>query len=302
MKPLSLSLIFLFLLFSACSNTTPPESISDLEEMITNRLADLEGEFAVAFQSMDDSSATILINVDERFHAASTMKTPVLIELFKQHEEGEFSIHDSITIRNEFSSIVDGSAYSMEVSEDSEADLYDNIGKQATIYDLSYQMMTRSSNLATNILIEVVGADNVNETMRELGADSIEVLRGVEDLKAYEQGLNNTTTARDLLKMFEALASYNFLSEESHDEIISILKGQVHNDMFPAKLPNETEVAHKTGWITGVHHDSGIIYLPDGKAFVLVFLSKNAPDTEEVRDAAADIAKWSYDFLDRAGE
>lgn len=290
--------LFLLIFLVACSHNSSPHNINELEDMVTERLNELEGDFAFVFQNLKDSTDAILINPDERFHAASTMKTPVLLEIYKQSEEGKFSVDDSIEVHNEFESIVDGSSYSMQVSEDSESELYDRIGSNASIYDLSSQMMTHSSNLATNILIDLVGAENVTETMRELGADSIEVLRGVEDLKAYEAGLSNTTTARDLLIMFESIASNELLSEESNGAIISILKGQVHNDMFPAKLPDDAEVAHKTGWITNVHHDSGIIYLPDGKAFVLVFLSKNAPDREKVQEAAADFAKWSYDYID----
>ncbi|MEX0608947.1 MAG: serine hydrolase [Balneolaceae bacterium] len=296
-----LPIVVLLATITACTSPSP-NNIDNLKKQINDRLSELEGDFAVAFQSLDDPDASILINVDDRFHAASTMKTPLLIEIFKQAEAGLFSLEDSITIINEFASIVDGSPYSMVVSEDSEEDLYGIIGKKASISDLTYQMITQSSNLATNILIEFVRPENVNKTMREIGADSIDVLRGVEDLKAYEAGLSNTTTAKDLLIIFNKIGSYSLLSKDSHERILSILKDQVHNDMFPVKLPEGTEIAHKTGWITNVHHDSGIIYLPDGQAFVLVFLSKNAPDTEAVRDAAADIAKWSYDFLEQEGK
>jgi len=278
----------------ACQNK--PQTIEQLSNAVSQRLAHIEGDFAVAYKSISKPENELLILPDERFHAASTMKTPVLIEVYKQAHQGLFSIQDSLLIKNEFKSIVDGSTFTMELSEEEEKDLYTNLNKSTSIYHLAYEMITRSSNFATNLLIDLVDAKNVTATMRELGADSISVLRGVEDLKAFEQGLSNTTTARDLMVIFEHLATDTLISKEANKEMVDILKDQIYNDMFPAKLPKGTVVAHKTGWITGVHHDSGIIYTPDGGRFVLVFLSKNAPDRDAVKDASADIAKLIYNF------
>ncbi len=190
-------------LFLACSDTNRSLQLSELKEKIDLELSALEGDFAIAYKDINHPEQQILINVDERFHAASTMKTPVLIELYKRAENTDLDLHDSILIKTEFKSIVDGSPFSMEVSEDSEKDLYRNLNKNTTFYNLAYEMITRSSNLATNILIDYLNAEQVTSTMRDLGADSINVLRGVEDLKAYRQGLSNTTTAKDLLVIFE---------------------------------------------------------------------------------------------------
>ncbi len=291
------SSFIMLLLIAGCSSSSTPKTIAQLETAISERLEEPEGEFAVVFQSLDDADVSVLINENERFHAASTMKTPVIMELYKQAEAGNLSPSDSIQVHNSFKSIVDGSDFSMDVTEDGEQDLYHQMGQKTTLYHLAYRMITRSSNLATNILIDRLGAEEVTKTMRSIGADSIEVLRGVEDIKAYEAGLSNTTTALDLAILFEELALGNLLSEDSKTAIIEILKDQKFNDMFPAKLPKDTPVAHKTGWITGVNHDSGIIYLPDGGSFVLVFLSKNAPNRPEVLEAAADVAKLCYDFM-----
>lgn len=274
-------------------------NLQELEKRIVNQLNSIEGNFAFAFKSIDDTTQQIFINEGEMFHAASTMKTPVMIELFRQAEEGRFSLTDSITVKNEFRSIVDSSRYQMDISEDSEGGLYELVGKQRTIRDLIDDMITMSSNLATNILIEQVGATKVTETMRSFGADSILVLRGVEDLKAYEQGLSNRTTAHDEAIIYERLARGETVSEESSEAMIEILKQQKFNEMIPAQLPEGVEVAHKTGWITGVNHDCGIVLLPDGRRYVLVMLSKNAPDREKVITAFANISKSVYDFVTR---
>lgn len=283
-------------LFLACSDTNNSTQLNELKEKIELELSGLEGDFAIAYKDINHPEKQILINVDERFHAASTMKTPVLIELYKRAEKTDLDLQDSILIKTEFKSIVDGSPFSMEVNEDSEKDLYRNLNKNTTFYNLAYEMITRSSNLATNILIDYLDAKKVTSTMRDLGADSINVLRGVEDLKAYRQGLSNTTTARDLLVIFEHLSSDTLISKEANKEMLNILKDQVYNDMISAKLPEGTEVAHKTGWITNVHHDSGIVFTDKDEGYILIFLSKNAPDREAVLDAAANISSMIYNY------
>lgn len=283
-------------LFLACSDTNRSLQLSELKEKIDLELSALEGDFAIAYKDINHPEQQILINVDERFHAASTMKTPVLIELYKRAENTDLDLHDSILIKTEFKSIVDGSPFSMEVSEDSEKDLYRNLNKNTTFYNLAYEMITRSSNLATNILIDYLDAEKVTSTMRELGADSINVLRGVEDLKAYRQGLSNTTTAKDLLVIFEHLSSDTLISEEANKEMLDILKDQVYIDMISAKVPEGTVVAHKTGWITNVHHDSGIVYTSKDEGYILIFLSKNAQDREAVLEAAANISEMIYNY------
>lgn len=290
-----LSMLFLASLL-ACSSVKDPANLPELGTEITNRLSVLEGDFAIAYQDIDDPQQQILINVDERFHAASTMKTPVLIELYKRAENGEIELTDSIKITSEFKSIVDGSPFSMEVTEETEKDLYQNLGKNTTFYHLAYEMITRSSNLATNILIDFLDAKKVTSTMRDLGADSIEVLRGVEDLKAYRQGLSNSTTARDLLTIFNHLSTDSLIGVEANKAMLAILKDQNYNDMISAKLPEGTKVAHKTGWITNVHHDSGIVFTGEHEGYVLIFLSKNAPDRVAVLEAAADVSKMIYDY------
>lgn len=268
-----------------------------IKKSIQTELDSLEGTFAVAFKSLDDSSKAVLINEEEMFHAASTMKTPVMVELFKQAEAGKFSLDDSILVKNKFRSIVDSSKYQMDIGADSGEKLYKLIGQKRTIRKLIDDMITMSSNLATNILIEKVGAENVTRTMRSYGADSIRVLRGVEDIKAYKQGLNNRTNAMDLLVLFERLGREEAVSTKASKEMIAILTKQHFNKMIPAKLPNSVEVAHKTGWITGVNHDSGLIILPDGRRYVLVLLSKEVDNRKQVINSFARISRQIYDFM-----
>ena len=277
-----------------------PESTIDLTQLkqnIEHSFQQLDGNFALAFVNLSDSSQKIMINTEDTFHAASTMKTPVMIEIYNQAAQGKFKLSDSVLVKNKFKSIVDGSSYTMDIGEDSGDALYKKIGQKVTIHKLMYDMITVSSNLATNILIELVNAKKVTASMRKLGAKDIQVLRGVEDIKAYDLGLNNTTTAKDLMIIMKAIATNKAGNKKDCDEMISILKDQKFNDMIPKYLPKNVKIAHKTGSITGVHHDSGIVYLPNGKAYVLIILSKNLKDFDKATDEMAKVSKEIFEFM-----
>jgi beta-lactamase class A len=290
MKKLFFTLIFSIMLNHIFAQKL---TIENLKSAIEAKLKTVEGQFAVAFKDLQ-TGETLFINEKENFHAASTMKTPVMIEVFKQAKAVKFKLSDSILVKNEFKSIVDGSPYSMDIADDSGDGLYKMIGKKMTIYDLTYQMIIVSSNLATNILIDLVDARNANESMRKLGAKDIQVLRGVEDQKAFEKGLNNTTTAYDLMLIFEKIAQNKVIDKQSCEEMRKILFDQKFNEIIPDKLPKTVKVAHKTGSITGVQHDSGIVYLPDGRKYVLVLFSKKLKSADAGVKILAEVSEAIY--------
>jgi beta-lactamase class A len=271
-------------------------SLQHLKQRISDLLAEQKGKFAVAFKDVT-SGKSLLINEKEVFHAASTMKTPVMIEVYRQAKAKKFSMKDSIPIENEFKSIVDGSKFSLDSADDSEFELYKHLGEKRTVHDLVYEMIIASSNLATNIVIEKVGAEHVTRTMRKYGAKDIQVLRGVEDQKAYDKGLNNTTTAYDLMLIFEKIAKGKAVDKKSSQAMINILLDQKFNTIIPAKLPKDVRVAHKTGFITALHHDSGIVLLPDGRKYVLVLLSKNLEDEKKAIEAMATVSEMIYQYV-----
>ena len=290
-------LLAIFFSLTLTAQVNAQTDVQQLKEQIKSFIAK-QGTISVAFRDLL-TGEEIMINESETFHAASTMKTPVLIEVFKQAKEGKLSLSDSIRIRNEFQSIVDGSMYSLNPADDSEQKMYGLVGKKKALKDLVNDMIIYSSNLATNTIIELVGAKNVMNTMRELGANHIQVLRGVEDGKAFEKGLNNTTTAFDLLVIFEAMAKGKAVSPGASQQMIDILLHQQFNKMIPARLPTTVKVAHKTGNITGVLHDSGIVFLPNGHSYVLVLLSKNIDNEETASNLLAGISEMIYKFVSR---
>ncbi|MES2873421.1 MAG: serine hydrolase [Bacteroidota bacterium] len=292
--PLTAILITFTMIISPSTNYI--KNPEQLKEQIKAEFTKQKGTFALAFKNLQ-TGEEILINEKINFHAASTMKTPVLIEAFKQAATGKFKITDPIVVKNEFKSIVDGSLYSLIAGDDSDSLLYTKVGTKLPVYDLLYLMIIKSSNLATNIIIDLVGAQNVNKTMREMGANDIQVRRGVEDTKAFQKGMNNTTTAYDQMLIFNAMAKGNIVDKKSSDAMVKILLDQAFNDKIPAQLPREVKVAHKTGWIKGINHDAGIVYLPDGRKYVLVLLSKDLVDEKAGVAAMANASKIIYDYF-----
>jgi beta-lactamase class A len=271
-------------------------SLQQLKGKIDSILHLQKGDFAVAFKNLSNKEE-IFINENELFHAASTMKTPVLVEIYNQVASGKFSLSDSIVLRNQFKSIADTSTFSLSPDDDSEFDLYKHLDEKRTISNLVYLMITVSSNFATNLLVDLVGAKNVMQTMHQIGANDIRVLRGVEDNKAYKKGMNNMVTAHDLLLIFEKMAEKKLVSASASEAMIKILMDQHFNEIIPAQLPSNVKVAHKTGWFKSVNHDSGIVFLPDGRKYVLVLLSKNAEDDKASVAALATISGMIYKYL-----
>jgi len=271
-------------------------NIEKLTAEIKNKLDSAKGIYGLVYKDLQ-TGENIFYNEKENFHAASTMKTPVMIEVFKQAEEGSFSLDDSILVKNEFKSIVDSSLYMMDISEDSGENLYQFIGGKKTIRQLVYDMITVSSNLATNILIDLVHAENVMRTMKEIRAENIKVLRGVEDIKAFEKGLNNTTDAFDLMLIFEKIATGEIISKKACSEMINILLNQEFNSRIPALLPSDVKVAHKTGSITGIEHDGGIVILPDGRKYILIILSKGIQGSKLKTNIQAEVSRMIYDYF-----
>jgi beta-lactamase class A len=275
-----------------------PAASSALEQALRSAIAASGAEVAVAYRTLDGRDE-VLIDPDKSFHAASTMKVPVMIELFRQAAEGAVRLDDSVPIQNEFRSIVDGSPYKLSEGDDSDREIYAAVGKSLTYRQLCEAMITVSSNFATNLLIDKLGAANVQKTVARLGADGMKVLRGVEDQKAYDKGLNNTTTARGLLMLLESIARHKAVDSRSDAEMIEILKRQEFNEAIPAGLPEGTPVAHKTGSITRINHDAGIVYAE--RPYTLVLLVRGIQEPKQSTALMAKLSRLVYEASQRGG-
>ena len=265
----------------------PDDPRVEIDELIRKSGADV----AVAFRTLDGRDS-LLIQPDTEYHAASTMKVPVLIELYRQARAGTLSLDDQVPVINEFHSIVDGRPYKLDVREDSDAEVYKHIGGRMSYRELAEKMITVSSNFATNLIIEKLGAANIQRTTDALGARGVHVLRGVEDDKAFQKGLNNTATARGLLTLMEKIAGGEAVDKASSEEMLAILKRQKFNDRIPAGLPPGVPVAHKTGEITGIQHDAAIVFAE--RPFGLVILVRGLQDPKQGAALAAEITRVLY--------
>lgn len=251
-------------------------------------------EVAIFLRTLDGADE-LEISAQTEFHAASTMKVPVMIELFRRAEEGKLDLDEKVLVENEFRSIVDGSPYSLSIEDDSDSDIYDAIGEERSLRELCEAMIAVSSNLATNILIDELGAQNIQRTVDELGGEGMKVLRGVEDIEAFRKGMSNTTTAEGFGALLERIGKGEAVSPTASREMVSILKRQEFNDAIPSGLPDGVEVAHKTGNITGIHHDGAIVYAP--RPYVLVVLVRGIEDEVESSRLISAISRTLHDAV-----
>jgi beta-lactamase class A len=281
-------------------NVLPPQAFGELtalEAAVRQRLSGAAGEFGVVAIDLE-TGRRIGVNEDLVVHAASTMKVPVLLELYRRAGARELDMAAEIEVRNRFRSIADTTHYyTLSTSDDSEHALYTMLGRRTSYRDLARRMIVSSSNLATNLLIDELGAAAVQRTADRVGGDGMRVLRGVEDGPAFAAGMNNTTTARGLANVLAAIARCDILPRAQCAEIVDILAAQEFREMIPAGLPAGVRIAHKRGWITGIQHDAAIVYPLNSPPYVLVVLTRGAQDSSAAYGVAADISRIVWQAL-----
>ena len=272
-----------------------PEAAASIDPKVVaaiqDRVAKSGADVGIAFETLD-GRLSWFSRGDDVFHAASTMKIPVMIELFKQAREGKLQLSDALPVKNEFHSLVDGSVFTLKPEDDSETDLYKAVGQTRTLNQLCDLMVTVSSNFATNLLIQKLGIDNIRATVTSLHADGMDIKRGVEDQKAFDKGLNNTTTARGLATLLLAIANGKAVDPDASAKMVEILERQKFNEGIPAGVPANIRVAHKTGEITKIHHDAGIVYAE--RPFVIVVLVRGIEDFKQSGALIADVTRDLY--------
>jgi beta-lactamase class A len=277
-------------------NVQPPPTTESLQARITTILAVHPGADVAIYYHELTRKDSLVYNADTPFHAASTMKVPVMIELFRRVDSRTVSLDQTVVVQNSFSSLVDGSPYKLDRNGDSDVSLYGRIDHTATLRELNELMIAHSSNFATNMLLKVLDPKGVTATAHALGARNMAVLRGVEDGKAFDAGLNNTTTARDLATLLTGIERGTAASRRSCAAMKAVLMRQVFNTEIPAGLPAGVLVAHKTGWITGTLHDAALVYPKNRPPYVLVVLTRNISKEKDAQEMIADISRQVYAF------
>ncbi|HKJ02090.1 MAG TPA: serine hydrolase [Longimicrobiales bacterium] len=299
MKLLRAVAVLVCLAPASCGNGGGAGAATDLPGLEASIRAAVEAtgaEVGVYYRSLGPDGDSLALNADLRMHAASTMKVPVMMQLYLDAADGGPSLDDSMEVTTTFASIVDGSPFELPPESDSDTTFYGRVGDRVPIRALLDRMISWSSNLATNILIQQVGAKRVTATLRTFGADSMDVLRGVEDLKAYEAGLSNTTTARDLGVVMAAVATSPRFTPEGRDEMLSILERQHFRENIPAGVPAGVRVANKTGWITAHNHDAAVVFPPDAPPYVLAVMVRGIEDQTRAAALVAEISRQVYGY------
>ncbi len=271
-------------------------SVDSLRDRIVAMTASHPGADVAVYYHELTRPESLAYNADVSYHAASTMKVPVMIELFKRVDSRTLSLDQTVVIENSFSSLADGSPFTLDRNGDSEVSLYTRIGRSATLSELNELMIAHSSNFATNILLKLLNPKTVDATAHALGARHMNVLRGVEDDKAFEKGLNNTTTARDLGVLLAGIEHGTVASRRSCAAMKAVLLRQIFNTEIPAGLPAGVQVAHKTGWISGTLHDAAIVYPKNRPPYVLVVLTRNIAREKDAQEMIANISRQVYAF------
>jgi beta-lactamase class A len=278
---------------------TPPAAREHALRAQIENIESESGAKAIAVALHDaETGFELHYNADRWFHAASTIKVPILLGAFAAINRGELLPHSRVHVRNRFLSVVENVPFRVESGRDANSAVHNAIGKMMRVDELAYHMITTSSNLATNLLLGVIGPDAVNRTLKELDVDDgIDLKRGVEDELAFEKGINNMVTADGLLRILVLLSEGKAFSPALSRRMMDILHGQEFNQGIPARLPKGARVAHKTGEISTVAHDAGVVYLPKRKPYVLVILTEWDPEGTGRSRTIAAISHTIYEFL-----
>ncbi|PYK09409.1 MAG: serine hydrolase [Verrucomicrobia bacterium] len=258
------------------------------------RLNDQSKARAIAVAVHDlESGWRFSLRADRWFHAASTIKVALLLAVFRAADESRLRLDDSLHVRNRFFSAADGSPFHLNPDSDAMPELYQAIGRTAKISALAEGMISSSSNLATNLLLDLVGVEYARKVLRDAQVDGVELRRGVEDHAAHQREINNEVTADGLVRLLSAVRG-DFLSKESKEQAIRILLDQRFKSMIPAGLPAHATVAHKTGEISTACHDMGIVYLPEREPYIAVILTEFASEQDGRRETVAAISEAIY--------
>jgi beta-lactamase class A len=261
-----------------------PAKAEALGKALDALAAGTKATFGIVVKDLQ-TGETLRRNATTTMHAASTMKTAVLLEALRRVEEGTLSLSTGVPVVDCFPSAFDGSSFRVEMDPESEGRLAPYLGKSARLDFLAREMIVRSSNVATNLMLGLCPPKDVQRFVDALGAPSVKVRRGVADEKAFEAGFSNETDAEGMAALMEAAVRSPKLGPEARRLAFEILAGQEFNQQIPAGIPKQAGavVAHKTGSISKVQHDAAVVRLPDGREYVLVLLATDFGANEEGR-------------------
>lgn len=245
---------------------------------------DLNGVMSVSILDLT-SGEQMLIRADEVMPQASSIKITVLLELYKQVQEGKLKLSDEYTIRKE------------DLVQDSDLLEFAGVGKKLTLRDLAAMVVAVSDNGATNVLIDRVGMENVNATLHSFGLRSTMLRRKMMDVKAASEGRENVATAREMTELLRQIYAGKVLNPEMTADLWKLLAIS-KDSKIPRELPDSVMVANKPGELEAVRTDSGVVFVPN-RPFVISVMTTFLKDEKDGDHAISRIAKIAYDYFDR---
>lgn len=257
----------------------------ELDELLDTALTDQPDACVSIWYGGLGGEAVYSRNADAPHYAASTMKLPLLVAAYRRAERGELDLDMDVPVHNAFASAADGSSFSLSQADDQDDETWAALGSTVTLRELARRAIVRSGNLATNLLLERVGAGEVATVLNDAGCSGETVLpRGIEDAVARESGLDNQVTAGDLALVLARVGARTLAEPSTCEAIEAILCAQEYRDKIPAGLPAGTVVANKTGWVDGVSHDVGLVR-PEGAAPYVLAVCTTWDVPEQTADA-----------------
>jgi beta-lactamase class A len=240
------------------------------------------------------------------FHAASTIKMAIMAAVFDAIDAGRFTPESRVHVRNYFSGAIDGLPFRVQASRDANAEVYAAIGRTMRIGELVRHMIGSSSNLATNLLLDVTGLEAAKRALAGRGVAGLDLQRGVEDDRAFQAGCNNLVTADGLVRLLRVIRDGEGFTEASSQAMLELLVDQRFAGAIAPGLPEAVRavarVAHKTGDISTASHDAGLVFLPGRPPYAIVLLAESAGDASERTAALVAASRAVYEAVAAAGE
>ncbi|MFN9741007.1 MAG: serine hydrolase [Acidobacteriota bacterium] len=255
--------------------------IRNIEETAHN----FDGVMGLAIIDLQ-SGEEILINAQATFPTGSSIKIPILIELHRQAAAGTLKLTETLPITNRQQ--VGGSGVLLHFAEG---------GSQLSLHDLSILMIALSDNTATNLLIERLGMDRINQTIVDLGLPGIKLQRKMIDLAAMARGAENIATPREAARLLELLAQGKVINTEVSAAVLKTLRIP-KSSPIPRLLPASTTVANKPGGLEGVACDWGLIEIPN-RPFAIAVMTTYNGESAGADEAIARISRLAYDYFSR---
>jgi len=258
---------------------------------------DGSGEFGVWLGRLD--GVPVFEHAAERTHyAASTMKLPVAMAMMRKVAAGELALDQPVTVHNDFASAA-GGQFGVDPDEDEAPATWTKLGTAVPLGWLATEMITRSSNLATDLVLEQVGIEAAHAVLAEHGPGDSAIRRGIDDVAGRWAGISNTMSPAGLAGVLVAVGNQK---GASGDYLRDLLAGNQWNGEIPALLPSGTRVEHKNGWDTRIRHDGGIVRPPDADPFVLVACTTSGLPDAEAQKLIAAIALEAWNHRHDLGE